>query len=124
MKRTKIGWKYVLAIVKHPRTGYPVNMELVKAIPINEQGEALERYTEWVAEHQSDIQSVLLMERYRQLCRSGNTVQVEYSVALKPAGDPYSKYWTFFNIGWKREGGKDFLIGTERVKLEVRESWD
>jgi len=121
MKRTYIGGKYVLAIVKHPRSGYPVDMELVNAIPINEQEEALERYNEWVAQYQDEIHSVMLMQRYRQLYRSGNKVQIEYSVALKPVGDAYSKYWTFFNIGWERKDGKDFLTGGERVKLEVRD---
>lgn len=121
MKRTYIGGKYVLAVVKHPRSGYPVNMELVKAIPIDEQEEALERYNEWVDQYQDEIHSVMLMQRYRQLYRSGGKVQIEYSVALKPAGDAYSKYWTFFNIGWERRGGKDFLMGAERNKLEARD---
>lgn len=123
MKRTYIGGKYVLAVVKHPRSGYPVDMELIKAIPINEQEEALERYNEWVAQYQDATNSVMLMQRYRQLYRSGNKVQIEYSVALKPVGDAYSKYWTFFIIGWERRGGKDYMMGAERNKLEVRD-WD
>ncbi|MBQ3349221.1 MAG: hypothetical protein IJG38_02370 [Thermoguttaceae bacterium] len=109
MKTKKIGGDYALMVFRHPRTGYPVNMTLTKAMPIDGLETAKNLYADWLAEYADAIHSVVLLRRSRQLYRQGYFVQVEYEVIQKAVDDQYAKFWTVIVVGWKRENEQDLV---------------